>query len=217
MTERSRCSERKPLSILGAGASCHYGYPTGEALVRRIHEKATTFHDHCSRMMRSAYPHAPKQLPRLLHIEPFDTNSDPPKIEEAWRVATSKSEELITRLSAVDPLVIDYFLGHKRDLKDLGKFLIAWVLLECEAQYASLRNSNHPKQPAQAAASQLTNWLKFLIHKLVVGCSGAEDLIKVNDISFITFNYDVSLEYYLHRGLSANSFLQENACVDKIF
>jgi hypothetical protein len=37
----------KTVFIIGAGASCHYGYPTGEELVRRIISKAKTALIHC--------------------------------------------------------------------------------------------------------------------------------------------------------------------------
>ena len=62
-----------------------------------------------------------------------------------------------------------------------------------------------------------TTGFDFRLHKLAIGCNSAEDLITKNDVSFITFNYDVSLEYNLYRGLSAISFFQENNCVKRFF
>jgi hypothetical protein len=44
------------------------------------------------------------------------------------------------------------------------------------------------------------NWYRFLLHKLTSGCTSGE-LILNNDVTFVTFSYDVSLEIELYRGL----------------
>ena len=55
------------------------------------------------------------------------------------------------------------------------------------------------------------------MHKLTSGCADGEDVIK-NDVTFVTFNYDVSLEISIFRGLGhlgrfadyAEEFITEN-------
>jgi hypothetical protein len=42
----------------------------------------------------------------------------------------------------VEPLVIDYFLDHQKSLRDIGRFVIAWVLLEREANFVSSKGAN---------------------------------------------------------------------------
>jgi hypothetical protein len=55
-----------------------------------------------------------------------------------------------------------------------------------------------------------------VLHKLVTGCSDAESLLD-NKVTFITFNYDVSLEYQIFRGLSALAQFSENDTIDRFF
>jgi hypothetical protein len=120
-------------------------------------------------------------------------------------------------------LVIDYFLGQNPHLGDIGKFLIAWALLECEAVFSYGFNNNRREAPRGILASisngqQLynDNWYRFLIHKLVTGCRDAESLLN-NKVTFITFNYDVSLEYQLFRGLSALQQFSGNDTIRRFF
>jgi hypothetical protein len=63
------------------------------------------------------------------------------------RRAIEDAEQLASRLREVNPLVIDYFLGQNVRLQPIGTLLIAWVILECEAAYLSVRgNINRRKQ-----------------------------------------------------------------------
>jgi hypothetical protein len=57
------------------------------------------------------------------------------------------------------------------------------------------------------------DWYRFVIHKLAYGCKESSDLLK-NDVHFVTFNYDTSLEYNLFQGLRSID-LFELADVDK--
>lgn len=220
----------KTVFILGAGASWHYGYPTGEDLVREVLAKAHVFQRYCSKMYRSDDLYAVEQLPRYLtrNSGPIFTDGVA-GMKREWNAGAMEAGALIQRLSAVDPIVIDYFLGHNPDLKDIGKFLIAWVLLECEADYVSKNgNPNRRKMLARSSdpgdrenanrvglSSYKDNWYRFLIHKLAVGCSADTDLLTKNDVTFITFNYDVSLEYRLFKGLSAISKFEETSIVNE--
>jgi hypothetical protein len=86
-------------------------------------------------------------------------------------------------------------MGQNPHLQRIGKFLIAWVILECEARYAAeKRNPN--------SVTGADNWCRFIIHKLTNGCRKSADLHK-NEVRFITFNYDTSLERALYGGLSS--------------
>ena len=94
--------------------------------------------------------------------------------------------------------MIDYFLGLNPSLQDLGRMLIAWSILECEA-----------------GPSGDEDWLRFVRHQLTVGCEEPKDLLD-NRVTFITFNYDVSLERSLRSGLSAYEYFEE-AHIDAFF
>jgi hypothetical protein len=200
--------------ILGAGASWHYGYPTGETLVKKVIAKAVFARKNIQAILQngSATANCPKYVTR---------NSPTPNplglkgMKNDWTAALQECEDLINRLTTVDPIVIDYFLGLNPDLSDIGKLMIAWVLLECEAFYCKYKvNVNHQESTHNTKTAD--NWYRFLVHKLVTGCADGNDLLR-NKVSFVTFNYDVFLEYELYRSLRAISQFSEGNVIDKFF
>ena len=142
--------------------------------------------------------------------------------------ALQECEDLVARLTTVDPIVIDYFLGQNPHLLHIGKLMIAWVLLECEAIYLRYQINNnrrelliesgnrHSNENEYLKTAYTDNWYRFLVHKLVTGCADGNDLLH-NNVSFVTFNYDVSLEYELYRSLKAISQFSEGNVIDKFF
>ncbi len=199
--------------ILGAGASWHYGYPTGEDLVKKVIQKA-----------RIAGEYFKASSNRLNVQRPFYVMRDAPEnsrastneIRAQWQKAQGECALLVSRLLQVNPLVIDYFLGQNPTLQPIGKLMIAWVILECEYLYSSLRGNinrqelllNSPnlqdrdRAPTLDVSKYKDNWYRFIIHKLITNCTKSGDLLK-NKVHFVTFNYDVSLEDALSQGLSS--------------
>ncbi len=170
--------------ILGAGASWHYGYPTGEELVKSVTTKAAIaerFFDYGHRVM-----HADR--PQYLGDGELGTS---------WQKARDECRKLRAGLEQVRPLVIDYYLGWNPDLQGIGRLLIAWVILECEARYQQFRRNLNRDMSARAN----DDWYRFIIHQLAIHCRDSSDLL-LNKVSFVTFNYDVSLENSLRSGLS---------------
>jgi hypothetical protein len=203
----------KTVFILGAGASWHYGYPTGEDLVKRVIAKARIAAQYFTTVLNSpagGIVYRPNYISR--------NSPDPPLnglvgMKQEWMTALNECTDIIGRLSSVDPLVIDYFLGQNPHLGDIGKFLIAWVLLESEA--INIKYSVNINRPRDGQKHN-DNWYRFVIHQLVTGCHDAESLIK-NNVSFLTFNYDVSLELRLFRALSDIAQFSGNNNVTKFF
>jgi hypothetical protein len=118
----------KTVIILGAGASWHYGYPTGEELVKRVIVKARSASKYFTDYLRnSAAPLANR--PRIVCGDdpavPKDGNTG---LRRQWSIAANRCEDLIERLIAADPLVIDYFIDQNRHLEDIAKLFIAWVI-----------------------------------------------------------------------------------------
>ena len=199
---------KQTVFILGAGASWHYGYPTGEILVKKVIAKAVFARKNIQAVLQN--PNAIANLPKYVI-----KNSPAPNAKDAWRRTLEECEDLIDRLETVDPIVIDYFLGQNPLLSDIGKLMIAWVLLECEAIYRKHKvNLNRYENPDITKSAD--NWYRFLVHKLVTGCADGNDLLR-NNVSFVTFNYDVSLEYELYRSLKAISQFSEGNVIDKFF
>jgi len=94
-------------------------------------------------------------------------------------------------LEQVNPLVIDYYLGWNSDLQTVGRLLIAWVILECEDR--ALDEGRNINRPRQTGAKFGDDWVRFVIHQIAINCRKSKDLLD-NRVSFITFNYDLSLE-----------------------
>jgi hypothetical protein len=190
----------KTVFILGSGASWHYNYPTGETLVTNVKTRAQTIRDYFNDILNNTSLTAITTRPNYIKrhspdLLPTGTTG----MKEEWANALRECDDLIDRLTSVDPLVIDYFLGQNKHLRDIGRFVIAYILLECEAAFrkagANITNRRN------ATPKEADNWYRFLIHKLVTGCHDGEALLD-NNVTFITFNYDVSLEFYLFNGLS---------------
>jgi len=169
--------EESTVFILGAGASWHYGFPTGEALVREIGKKGAILARYYQHSMKIGNPEYPKFL-----------------AETDWKRAWEQCERLNRALQQANPLVIDYFLGLNPDLQEVGKLLIAWVLLERDA-----RSRRHHGNINRTEFAE-DDWCRFVTHELGVGCVASDDLFK-NKVSFVTFNYDMSLEARLLNGL----------------
>jgi hypothetical protein len=216
---------RNTAFILGAGASWHYGYPTGEKLVKKVTDKARFLSDHIGTVLQntSALADRPKYVTRNSTV-PYSGGLNGMKNER--KQARQECDDLIDRLTTVDPIVIDYFLGQNPHLADIGKLMIAWVLLECEAIYRKHQINNNRREALKGNENYNTldhlrttyadNWYRFLVHKLVTGCVEGNDLLR-NNVSFVTFNYDVSLEYELYRSLRAISQFSEGNVIDKFF
>jgi hypothetical protein len=184
--------------IIGAGASAHYGFPTGESLVHEVIQKAEVarkyFLDH--RDIHGGY------LPGFIRDE-FPNHQLNAPYHPGWEKTGETFRKLAERLRAVDPLVIDYFLGQNAELQTAGKILIAWIIREAETKF-----HRWEEDPQRNRTSDRYNWVRFVLHRLAVPCEKSEDL-KRNNVTFITFNYDTSLEDRIERGLRQISLFDQ--------
>jgi len=219
----------KTVFILGAGASWHYGYPTGEDLTRKVVAQSIN--------LRTCFENSiHKANFSLSHIPQFVIDNADWQLENsndsknALIKAMQDCEAIHDRLIAVDPLVIDFFLGQNEDLANLGRLLIALVLLDCEAK-DMLGSGNQNRRELFSRSPLLSdrekvsgleikhysdNWCRFLIHKLVHKCECAGGILR-NKVSFVTFNYDVSLEYHLYRGIQSIKLFNQTDEAEQFF
>ena len=126
--------DKRTVFILGAGASWHYNYPTGEDLVRRIINKTKTIIA-CFENNRKQGTIDSSEIPNFFK-ERFSNRAiffDP---------VLSFLNDFIERLEHVDPPVIDYFLAWNKDLQDIGRLIIAWVILDRESEFIRHNNIN---------------------------------------------------------------------------
>ncbi|MBS1704014.1 MAG: hypothetical protein JST12_20285 [Armatimonadetes bacterium] len=94
-----------------------------------------------------------------------------------------------------DVASIDLFIKHNPGLASFGKFLIARILLGREEE--KRLDGSYSKSEATPNGD---HWYKFMWEKMVVDVEEAKEL-QQNQIAFITFNYDISLESYLARSI----------------
>jgi hypothetical protein len=191
--------------VLGAGASWHYGYPTGAQLIADVVDEAGQLADHFARwgsygQFLSDYAKAKAASGRI--NTPTELN----------KKAKQDCIELVEKIRAVNPLVIDYFLGWNPDLKQIGKLVIALVILKAEYRWAHLRYNmnrqfvlkNSPyldERERRIDASKFRDdWCRFVINQLVGGSTSFQQILE-SPVTFITFNYDTSLERRLYEGL----------------
>jgi hypothetical protein len=205
---------KQTVFILGAGASWHYGYPTGERLVDGVIAKAAHLANYFEDSARKSNPFAPvfvTQGERLTVRNDFIN---------AWGKLALEAKELHKRMVDSNPTLIDFFLAQNPDLRDIGRLAIALVMFDCEADSEFGRlNINHFKDYDRRVAQGIetrpkpdlrafdNDWLKFVLHKITVRCHESGDLLR-NRVNFVTFNYDNSLEQRLQRGLEANSLFR---------
>ena len=206
--------DKRTVFILGAGASWHYGYPTGEDLVKRVEERALQLAEFFGVGSQNGSGSVPKFVSR-------NVDSQAPVPPDIWHRAEHEAQQLAKRLKEVNPTVIDYFLAQNPDLHDIGRFVIALVLFDCEAEYESFGriNRNHKRQfdlrrqrglPTSGtieSAAFNDDWLRFVLFKTTADCTPSARLSE-NKVHFITFNYDTSVERRLFRGLCNISHFQ---------
>jgi hypothetical protein len=187
--------------ILGAGASWHYGYPTGEVLVQKIIKKAKEMAQYIEGMTPDIKAHCTPDFGK-------------------WDDIKVQCHDLAKHLGYVNPLLIDYFLESNEVVRAIGKLMVAWVTLECEAKYNWKDNGgninrkeileNSPLKSERKDAEDIIylkgyrdDWCRFVLHKLT---SDRDENSKLshNNVTFVTFNYDVSLETALYKGLGSS-------------
>jgi hypothetical protein len=99
---------------------------------------------------------------------------------------------------------VDAFLENRTDLVDIGKRLIASALIPFEDEQLLFEQKANQERGAQ--------WYKYLLRAMMVD---APDLL-YNKVSFITFNYDRSIEHFFTKALAANTGISLLAAWDKI-
>ncbi len=114
--------------------------------------------------------------------------ADPRQIDHFLKYFTSDKTEInnfIGDFLRSKKISVDAFLEHRQDLSKIGKAVMAYILMRCE-------RSSYLMEDKQ-------DWYMFIYNKM--NCK-LDDLSN-NKISFITFNYDRSLEHYLHTAVQS--------------
>lgn len=106
---------------------------------------------------------------------------------------------------------VDAFLEHRPDYLDIGKTAIAAALLPQETTHRLFEAWIMKRRNKDDGSEK--NWYQYLFHQL----DTTFDNFDKNQIAFITFNYDRSLEQYLYTSLrSKYKKKSEDECAEKI-
>ncbi|MFN7754296.1 MAG: SIR2 family protein [Holosporales bacterium] len=188
--------DKETVLILGAGASCHYGYPTGEELVERIIERT-----------KDVEHEVDKNVAHKKRLPPPPHNQDRISCDSGlYTEYVSLLGGLKQLLESLHPLNIDSFLLYNDRYAPLAKTLIADILLGCNDPL-----SKRPKDYDPEKWKKDNNWYRYLFHALTYGCkvdasdtSGKPDIEdSIKNLTIITFNYDTSLERYLRKAFQS--------------
>jgi hypothetical protein len=187
--------DKKTVFVLGAGASCPYGYPSGARLRERICLSQGFMNDYTG----YGIPGQLEQTTREIKLQELK------KFKDAFNKSRIKS--------------IDLFMANNPKLAPIGKYIIAFEILRAErlslfGEEAKLTQEiiedKHkgrvldPPQFLSLPFFQGDDWYSYLYNRLIEGLVGKDALpdFSNGNLAFITFNYDRSLEQFLHESLS---------------
>jgi hypothetical protein len=188
--------DKRTVFVLGAGASCPYGYLSGSQLRTEI----------CFCLKNDYYEYFRGSVLQ-------QTTEGKNKWDQIDRfVDTFKNSSTPS---------IDLFMARNHNLAEMGKYIIAYQIfktehrscfgediLERREHYARL-TYNSPPDFVKKGYFQGDDWYSHLFRQITARLSKPDILPDFSDdkISFITFNYDRSLEHYLFERMR-NSFTE---------
>lgn len=229
------------LFILGAGASFPYGYPLGNNLINEIikniendsillpilkgTENKYFWNEYADKEVQGKLQNGYKFNDFKTHLEnvsydlfinnlqireggfnyeycvciPQDDNQRYKKIKLNQIQDFFEFKKILIDFA---PVSIDAFLRDNPSYTEIGKIMIIYSLLKHE-----------DRTKFSLTASNDDNWYSLLINDIFSGCALAENLLD-NKLDFITFNYDMSLDYYLCTKVSQTELFQQNKVAD---
>ncbi len=182
---------KKTVFVLGAGASCPYGYPSG-ARLRELICFNGGFLQNYKEYLQSNKSVITKNENKLGDLNQFI---------KTFKDANIKS--------------IDVFMADNPKLAPIGKYIIAYEIFRAEhrscfgeeaeriqERLEDLRQDPNRKEYLRGTADfQGGDWYFYLYNRLIgVGKDALPDFSDGN-LAFITFNYDRSLEQFFYKSL----------------
>jgi hypothetical protein len=175
---------RKTVFVLGSGASKPYGYPTGEELIREIINLSENvkFMDFLS---RAFVDHQGLRIEEVFN-------------DLIQRLAQSGLTSIDSFLSTVDTDAI----ASKKTRLEVGRFAVAYIIFT-----AQTKNWNNLAVVKTDSGASSGDWYRYLYNQTLFmkdrkPIPKYESFLE-NEISFITFNYDVSLDYFFYSALTS--------------
>jgi len=188
---------RPTVFVLGAGAHCPYGFPDGRGLIDDI---------------VAALPQAPEHWNGNRFVDDF-------MLAYQDRLGAMPTEVIRFRnqLDNSGHSSIDSFLAtfHKiPGFPEIGKFAVARALMPREFKNVFARSGLSLQTDNWRKPNQ--DWMSELFAFMQQGCrNSAGEFLTNNKVSFVTFNYDRTLEYFLHLRLANTYGLPEDVAWDQ--
>jgi len=189
---------KRTVFVLGAGASCPYGYPSGSRLRELICYE--------SGFLRS-------------YVDYLNKNKS---LQDTKDKRIEEIKKFIKAFNASKIKSIDVFMANNPKLAPIGKYIIAYEVFRAERdsrfgeearrkqEWRNLRRTEVEIDYIRGTPDfQGGDWYFHLYNRLIEGLVGNDALpdFSNGNLSFITFNYDRSLEYFLYDCL-INSFTE---------
>ncbi|MCH9070953.1 hypothetical protein, partial [Legionella pneumophila] len=130
---------------------------------------------------------------KTFYIRPKGANCNLNKIKLSQ---ISEFKRLKEALQQFSPVSIDNFIRDNPSFAPAGKIMIVYTLLKLE-------------KPEKLELNDGDHWYPYLLNDILEGCSEKPSNINKSNLEIITFNYDVSLDYYLNSRLSEIERLKE--------
>jgi len=183
--------DKKTVFVLGAGASCPYGYPSGKHLREYI-------------CLPTNIPSAKAEA----LDEAIGSKSGFGDFRKKFEKSSTKSIDLFMarnpKLAPVGKCIIAFEIFNAEH-RSLFREQAEWVQEMRRSQMSeSTREQYLAKKDFQGGI-----WYEYLFDRLTAGLARNDDLPDFSEgkVAFITFNYDRSLEYFLYESFH-NSFTE---------
>jgi hypothetical protein len=179
----------RTIFVIGAGANAEIGMPDGNSLKRDIAKRLEANSDNA---IFSELVNFVRQSNGFIDNE-----------------ALKKLTDAAMNISIAMPLAIsiDNYIDAHRDNREIelcGKMAIIRSILEAERASTLFAGNKKPRLliNAKEKIERLNNsWYPLFFQKISEGCSAEELAARLDDISFIIFNYDRCFEYFAWNAL----------------
>jgi len=185
--------DKKTVFVLGAGASCPYGYPSGARLRELICFDGGFRHSYFNYLGRSQFGQSTTDTKR------------------------KEVQQFIKVFGDSHLKSIDVFMANNPKLAPVGKYIVAYEMLRAEERSCfaedAKRRQEHLKDCQRSpdkrrylwstAGFEGGDWYFYIYNRLVEGLVGENALPNFSDgnLAFVTFNYDRSLEKFFYDSL----------------
>jgi hypothetical protein len=195
----------KTLFIVGAGASSEFGFPVGSGL-KDIIAKKLDFEFGERYEVISGDRAIWSSIINILKNEDRYTNSEINNIIEACRV--------IRDAMPIEKSIDSFVESHKnnRHIQLCVKLGIAASILEAERE-SSLYINNIERQSKLDFEKNKNKWIASFFKKLKENCSIDSLKKSIENVSFIIFNYDRSVEHFIRHAIATYFHISfDDAC-----